>query len=226
MNSKLIIALLTIVTTIVVASSCLNNNKSKEKLPETVSYNFHMRPILSDKCFKCHGPDPGQRKAQLRLDIADSAYAPLKETKGAFAIVAGKPEESELYKRISSTDSSYMMPEPSAHLGALTEYEIGLFKKWIEQGAKYENHWAFTPPQKKKLPEVSDKAWVKNEIDYFILEKLDEKNLEPNEEADKERLLKRASLDLTGLPPTMDMMDRFIKDQTFLMLPELSDHSS
>lgn len=214
MNSRLTIALLTIITTIVVASSCLNSNNNKEKLPETVSYNFHIRPILSDKCFKCHGPDPAARKAQLRLDIADSAYAPLKETKGAFAIVAGKPEESELYKRISSTDSSYMMPEPSAHLGALTEYEISLFKKWIEQGGRYENHWAFSPPQKNKLPEVSDKDWVKNEIDHFILQKLDEKNLSPNEEADKERLLKRASLDLTGLPPTMDMMDRFLKDQS------------
>src|ERR687889_238502 len=133
MNSKLTIALLTIIATIVVASSCLNN-KSKEKLPETVSYNFHIRPILSDKCFKCHGPDPAARQAQLRLDIADSAFAPLKETKGEFAIVPGKPEESELYKRISSTDTSYMMPEPSAHLGALNEYEISLFKKWIEQG--------------------------------------------------------------------------------------------
>src|SRR3954462_11721683 len=98
-----------------------------------------------------------------------------------------------------------MMPDPESHLGALTEHEIRLFKKWIEQGAKYETHWAFMPPQKASLPKVSNKdpigiGWVRNEIDYFILQKLDEKNLSPNEEADKQRLLKRASLDITGLP--------------------------
>ena len=101
----------------------------------------------------------------------------MKETKGAFALVPGKPEESELYKRISSTDSLIMMPSPESHLGALTEYEIKLFKKWIEQGAKYETHWAFTAPVKASLPEVNDKDWVKNEIDYFILDKIDEKGL-------------------------------------------------
>jgi len=88
-------------------------------LPEKVSYNFHIRPILSDKCFKCHGPDASKRKAFLRLDIADSAYAPLKETKGGFALVPGKPEASELYLRVSSKDTSYMMPSPEGHLGVL-----------------------------------------------------------------------------------------------------------
>ncbi len=107
------------------------------------SYNFHIRPILSDKCFKCHGPDVSKQEAGLRLDYAKFAYAPLKEMKGAFAIVPGKPDESELFKRVSSTDSSYMMPLPESHLGALTPYQVKLFKKWIEQGAKYETHWAF-----------------------------------------------------------------------------------
>ena len=117
-------------TTVFVISSCFNQT-TDEKLPDRVSYNFHIRPILSDKCFKCHGPDPGHRQAQLRLDIEDSALAPLKETKGAFAIVPGRPEVSELYKRIASTDSSYMMPDPGSHLGALTPYEVRLFQKWI-----------------------------------------------------------------------------------------------
>ncbi|MFL5809158.1 MAG: PSD1 and planctomycete cytochrome C domain-containing protein [Flavisolibacter sp.] len=214
MKRKCLTVMVMIITTIVVISSCFDHTSEDNKLPDKVSYNFHIRPILSDKCFKCHGPDAAKRQAQLRLDIGDSALAPLKEMKGAFAIVPGKPEESELYKRISSTDSSYMMPDPDAHLGALSPYEIALFKKWIKQGAHYETHWAFTPPHKTPLPKVSDEAWVKNEIDHFILAKLDEKNLQPNEEADKERLLKRVSLDLTGLPPSLEMMDRFLNDKS------------
>jgi hypothetical protein len=95
----------------------------------------------------------------------------------------------------------------------LTDHEIKLFRKWIQQGGKYETHWAFISPQKAPLPKISDKSWVKNEIDHFILEKLDEKNLSPNEEADKERLLKRISLDITGLPPSMELMDKFLNDK-------------
>ncbi len=189
---------------------CNNKEGSDIKLPDVVSYNFHIRPILSDKCFKCHGPDVSKQEASLRLDYAKFAYAPLKEMKGAFAIVPGKPEESELYKRISSTDSSYMMPLPESHLGALTPYQIKLFEKWIKQGAKYERHWAFTKPVKHALPAVEDKSWPKNEIDYFILKKQEEMGLKHNPEADKERLLKRVSLDLTGLPPSEEMMNKFI----------------
>lgn len=213
--SKITIALaLLFVITLVGFLFIKSNNNNNNSLPETVSYNFHIRPILSDKCFKCHGPDANKREAQLRLDIADSAYAPLKETKGAFALVPGKPEESELYKRVSTADSSYQMPPPDAHLGMLTEHEIALIRKWIRQGAKYERHWAFIAPQKHPLPKVSDKHWVKNEIDYFVLSKLDEKDLSPNEEADKERLLKRVSLDITGLPPSLQLMDKFLDDKT------------
>ena len=213
MKLRLVTILLAVIATIVVISSCFHKNDA-DKLPDKVSFNFHIRPILSDKCFKCHGPDANKRQAHFRLDIADSAYAPLKETKGAFALVPGKPNESELYKRISSTDTSYMMPDPDSHLGALTAHEIKLFKKWIEQGAKYETHWAFSPPHKSVLPKVSDKDWVKNEIDYFVLQKLDEQNLSPNEEADKERLLKRVALDITGLPPSLEMMDKFLIDKS------------
>ncbi|MFN8289387.1 MAG: PSD1 and planctomycete cytochrome C domain-containing protein [Chitinophagaceae bacterium] len=179
-----------------------------------ISYNFQIRPILSDKCFKCHGPDINKREAHLRLDIADSAYAPLTETKGAFALVPGKPEESELYRRISSTDSSYQMPVPESHLGLLTPDEIELVKEWIQQGARYEPHWAFVTPEKSPLPAISNQQWVKNEIDYFVLSKLDERGLKPNGEAAKENLLKRICFDLTGLPPGIEMMDRFINDKS------------
>jgi hypothetical protein len=195
--------------------ACMNNSKSKEPpLPDVVSYNFHIRPILSDKCFKCHGPDISKQQAGLRLDHAEFAYAPLTEMKGAFAIVPGKPEESELFKRISSTDSSYQMPVPESHLGILTPYQINLFKKWIQQGAHYEPHWAFTRPKKGALPKIDDKAWPKNEIDYFILNKQEETGLEHNPEADKERLLKRVSLDLTGLPPSEELMDKFMANKS------------
>ena len=196
------------------AASCLNRSESGNHLPETVSYNFHIRPILSDKCFKCHGPDANKRQAGLRLDIADSAFRPLRETKGAFALVAGKPEESELYRRISSVDPDYQMPTPDSHLGVLNEREIALFKKWIRQGAKYESHWAFTPPAKSKVPELNNKDWARNEIDHFIGEKLRQQGLEPNEEADPERLLKRLILDLTGLPPSIQAMDQFMADKS------------
>jgi len=196
-------------------ASCFRDTKSKaESIPETVSFNFNIRPILSDKCFKCHGPDANHREAHFRLDIPDSALAPLKVTAGAFAIVPGKPEQSELIKRINSPDTGYMMPPADAHLGLLTETEKKLFEKWIRQGAKFEKHWAFTPPKKIPVPSVDNKSWVKNEIDNFILDKMATQGLSPNDEADKERLLKRLSLDLTGLPPTLDMMDRFLADNS------------
>lgn len=212
--NRLLACTLLIIAVILTTVSCFNKGMGEGTLPKNVSYNFHIRPILSDKCFKCHGPDAGHREAGLRLDIADSAYAPLRDTKGAFAIVPGKPELSELINRISSTDSAIVMPTPESHLGALSQQEIALFKKWIKQGAKYEPHWAFTPPVKVPLPEVKNKKWVKNEIDRFILAKLEEKGLEPNDEADKERLLKRVSFDLTGLPPSIELMDRFLADKS------------
>ncbi|MGZ5218516.1 MAG: PSD1 and planctomycete cytochrome C domain-containing protein [Chitinophagaceae bacterium] len=215
MKGRFIACIILVLAVVTGAVSCFRNKSDDETtLPKTVSYNFHIRPILSDKCFKCHGPDANKREAGLRLDIADSAFVPLKETKGAFALVAGKPEESELYKRISSTDSSYMMPLPESHLGALNNYEIKLFKKWIQQGAKYESHWAFAAPVKSPLPDVNKKEWIKNEIDYFILDKITTKGLQPNEEADKERLLKRICLDITGLPPSVAMMDKFLADKS------------
>jgi hypothetical protein len=106
------------------------------------------------------------------------------------------------------------MPSPESHLGKLNEQEIALIKKWIEQGATYEKHWAFNPPKKAALPQVKDKEWGKNEIDFFILNSLENHDLKPNDEADKERLLKRASFDLTGLPPSIEMMDKFLADNS------------
>jgi hypothetical protein len=180
---------------------------------EKISYNFDVRPILSDKCFSCHGPDANKRQAGLRLDIAQSAYEALKEHPGAHAIVPYKPDSSQVYLRISSEDTSMMMPPASSNL-RLTEEEIALIKKWIDQGAVYEPHWAFIAPRKPAVPEVKNNEWAKNEIDLFILQKLEGKKLSPNEEADKERLLKRVALDLTGLPPGIASMDAFLADNS------------
>jgi len=181
-------------------------------LPDKISYNFHVRPILSDKCFACHGPDKNQRKANLRLDLAENAYAALTETPGAYAIVPGNPDASELMKRIRSKDPAYLMPSPESHLGALSDYEISVFEKWIRQGAEYEKHWAFMVPVKAELPVLKDKNWAKNEIDYFTRAKMAEKDLQPNGPAGREDLLKRVCMDLTGLLPTVAEMDAFLAD--------------
>lgn len=204
-------ASLAAITVLVVSCFQKNGTLGRGSGNETVSYNFDVRPILSDKCFACHGPDAKKREAGLRLDVAGSAYAKLKDGHG-FAIVPGNPEASEVYKRITSVDPNYQMPTPESHLGLLTENEIGLLKKWIDQGAKYEQHWAFVAPRKSALPEVEDTSWPKNEIDYFTLSKMEENGLEPSEEASREQLIKRLSLDLTGLAPSLAIQQKFDKD--------------
>ena len=181
--------------------------KAKKEKESLISYNRDIRPILSDKCFSCHGPDVSKIKAGLRLDLPASAFAELEKNKGHFAIVPGKPDQSELIKRISSNDPGIMMPMPESHLARLTTDEIKLFTKWIEQGAKYEKHWAFVAPIKEALPEVDNSKWVKNEIDPFILEKMEAKGFDPNETASREALIKRAYADITGLAPTYEELN-------------------
>lgn len=197
-------------------SKCKNSSSLVDggTIPDKISYNFHVRPILSDKCFACHGPDKSQIKAGLRLDKEEFAYAPLKETAGAFAIVPGSPESSELIKRVTSKDPSYQMPTPESHLGALSEREVKILEKWIQQGGKYEKHWAFITPEKPEIPVVKDKKWPKNEIDHFTLSKMTEKGIKPNPEAQKEHLLKRISIDLTGLLPNPAEVDAFLADNS------------
>lgn len=179
----------------------------------SISYNFQVRPILSDKCYACHGPDANKREAGLRLDIQEEAYKALKENPGAHAIVPGKPNLSEVFLRISSTDTSIRMPPASGNLPALTPEEIAIIKTWIAEGAKYEPHWAFSPPKKAILPDVQNTAWPRNEIDHFVLRSMEAHDLEPNAEADKERLLRRIALDITGLPPTPGLIDSFLSSK-------------
>ena len=168
---------------------------------DEVSYNRDIRPILSDKCFACHGPDANKRKAGLRLDLESGAFAELPENKGHFAIVPGHPEESELIRRIETADPKLLMPVPESNLPKLTAEEVEIFRKWIKNGAKYERHWAFVAPERKAPPDVKKRSWVKNEIDNFILQKIESSGLRPNNEASKEILIKRAFVDITGLAP-------------------------
>jgi len=196
--------------------ACINQQESlftSTNLPDSISYNFDIRPILSDKCFSCHGPDINKRKANLRLDQSESAYQALKEHPLAHALVPGNPDLSEVFIRISSKDTSLVMPPNNSNL-KLTKHEIALIEKWIKQGAKYERHWAFVPPVKGALPVVKNNKWPKNEIDYFILANQEKLGIQPNEEADKERLLKRLCIDLTGLPPSLSLMNSFLLDKS------------
>jgi hypothetical protein len=181
---------------------------SAPNLPDRVSYNFHVRPIISDRCFKCHGPDARQRKAGLRLDTEKGLYGALREDSSGRVIVPGDPKRSELFRRISAHDTSVLMPPPNSNL-MLTSYEIQVVGRWIEQGAEYQKHWAFVPPQKPAVPETGN-DWATNEIDHFILAAMDQHGLEPNDEADRERLLKRVHLDLTGLPPSAEAQEKFL----------------
>ncbi|MDR6944330.1 DUF1553 domain-containing protein [Mucilaginibacter pocheonensis] len=181
-------------------------------LPSSLDYNIDVKPILSDKCFACHGPDKAKQKAGLRLDIAKFAYAELPEDKGKVAIDPGNLEGSEFFHRILSADPKYMMPSPESH-HTLTATEKAVLIKWIKDGAKYKPHWAFVKPVKPDVPEIDQSGWtVINPIDNFILAKLQQKKLQPSNQADKELLLRRLSLDLTGLPPTVKEIDDFLKD--------------
>jgi hypothetical protein len=180
-------------------------------IPEIVSYNLDIRPILSDNCFACHGPDASKRESGLRLDRSEDAYKALQESPDSHAIVPGNPTSSEAYLRISSKDSSLVMPPPASNL-KLSEREIKLIEKWVRQGAKYEPHWAFIPPKKAVLPVIEQNDWPTNELDFFILEQQEKRGLTPNARAKKETLLRRLSFDLTGLPPATEMMDAFLSD--------------
>jgi len=180
---------------------------------EKLQYNRDIRPILSDRCFKCHGPDKGARKAGLRLDIAEEAYAVRKKS-GKHAIVPEKPEESLVCSKILSTDPDEMMPPPESKL-ALNPQEKEKIRTWIAQGAVYQPHWAFIPlPDAVPVPPARNEKWVRNEIDHFILARLEKEGLKPSPPAAKERWLRRVTYDLTGLPPTPEEVDAFAVDKT------------
>jgi len=183
-------------------------------LSEEISFNRDIKPILSDRCFHCHGPDTESREAKLRLDVTEGKDGAYRVRKGKAAIVPGKPEESEVYKRIITKDEDDVMPPPDSHKLALSEKEIGLIKQWIKEGAKYAGHWAFEKPVKPDVPKVANSSWVKNPIDAFTLKDMEKKGFKPSPEAPRYKLIRRLSYDLNGLPPTPAEVDAFINDKS------------
>ena len=173
---------------------------------EDISFNRDIRPILSDKCYACHGPDENSREADLRLDVEANAFVP-HGNYGA-AIIKGDPESSPLYWRIITEDKDDIMPPLESHK-ELSGEEIVLIEQWIREGAEWESHWAFEKPEKPPVPQLS---WGENEIDAFIYDSMREMGLKPNLEADRPTLARRLALDLTGLPPEPEMVDRFVND--------------
>jgi hypothetical protein len=175
-----------------------------------VNFDREVRPILSDACYHCHGPDEKARKAKLRLDTKEGAF---RVQDGKAVILPGKSSESELFKRITSADPDEKMPPPDSNR-KVTPEQIEKLKRWIDEGAKWETHWAFVAPKKNPLPKVQKVEWPRNGIDYFVLSRLEQESLQPAAEARKETLLRRVSLDLTGLPPTQKEVDDFLNDKS------------
>ena len=184
-----------------------------DNLPEAIDFNQHVKPILSDKCFICHGPDKAKVKAGLQLHQPEFAYAELKDSPGKYAIKPGNPSSSESINRIFSEDPDYQMPKPDSHL-ALSSYEKAMLFKWIEEGAVYKDHWAFSAPLKILPPTVKSQDQIANPIDNFVLAKLEREQLLLNNKADKETLLRRLTFDLTGLPPSLEELDAFLADDS------------
>ena len=179
--------------------------------PKLVDFSRDIQPILSDNCYHCHGPDDKARKAKLRLDTKDGAF---RVKDGIAVVVPGRSSQSELIKRITSTDEDELMPPPKSNR-KLTRPQIELMKQWVEQGAPWVKHWAFTAPQRPAIPSTQgSKSKTQNPIDSFIRARLAQERLKPSPEAPRETLIRRVTLDLTGLPPTLEEVDRFLKDKS------------
>ena len=191
-------------------------------LPAVVDYNYHIKPILSDRCYTCHGPDENKREAGLRLDTKDGFYVPLESSSSKRAVVPGKSHKSELIRRIFLEDPEEYMPPPESNL-TLNDYEKALLERWVEQGAKWKPHWSFISPQQPAVPSTRDSKWIVNEIDSFVLATLEREGLEPSTEAPKEQLIRRLSFDLTGLPPSLGEIDAFLADQSDQAYEKLVD---
>ena len=180
----------------------------------TVSFSDQIRPILSSKCFQCHGPDEQERKAELRLDMATGEDGAYRTRRGSIAIQSGAPEKSEVWHRINSTDPDDLMPPPESKIDRLTSEELALIKQWINEGANFEAFWAFVPPKFDGLPALESGQQLLNPIDQFVHKRLEKEGLAPTPKASKRTLIRRLSFDLTGLPPTRDEIQAFLDDNT------------
>ncbi len=175
-----------------------------------IDFGQRIRPLLADTCFTCHGPDSENRETDLRLDTREGAFADLG---GYHAIVSGQAKNSEIVRRLRSDDPDERMPPPS-QVRQLSQEQIALIERWIDEGAQWTGHWAFVPPQRPALPLVENNAWPRNGIDHFILHRLEHEQLAPSPEASKETLIRRVTLDLTGLPPKLEEVDAFVADES------------
>ncbi|MEO7652986.1 MAG: DUF1553 domain-containing protein [Bryobacteraceae bacterium] len=175
---------------------------------DAVVFNRDVRPIFSDKCYTCHGPDKANRKTNLRFDVEADAMANLGKH---FAIVPGDPSRSEMIRRVTTDNKALRMPP--VYTGVkLTDREIDVLRRWVEQGAKWQKNWSLIPPVRAAYPNLKNREWAKNGIDYFVLDRLEREGWKPSPEADRPTLIRRVSLDLTGLPPTPAEVDAFLKD--------------
>lgn len=194
-----------------IVSLSLSVTAGRLQAEEDIDFSRDIRPILADKCFACHGPDAAHREGGFRLDQKESALGTAES--GEHPIVPGAPDRSELIARISSQDESLQMP-PTSTNKPLTADEITLLKRWIAEGASWQEHWAFLTPQLPEPPAVDGQGWVRNEIDRFVLARLQQVGLTPNTEADRATLLRRVTFDLTGLPPTPEEVRAFLADNS------------
>ena len=176
-------------------------------VPKSIDFNRDVRPILSDKCFRCHGPDADQREARLRLDTKTGAFSALKG--GGHAIVPGDSARSELVRRIAHGNPGERMPPPDSNL-TLEPHERQILTRWIEGGAPWKEHWAFVAPKRAPLPPIGDRNWPRNAIDFFILARLEAEALTPSKPASRRTLIRRVTFDLTGLPPTPAEVRAFV----------------
>lgn len=204
------ISFLVLLSLLLFGQAC-TGDEPKEALPKVVDFNFHIRPILSNNCYSCHGPDPSSRKAGLRLDTYEGATALLKS--GATAIVPHKPQKSALFQRVFSEDEEIMMPPPESKKELSTK-EVALLKKWIKQGAEWSPYWAFQKPEPHNFPKKVQDAAVSDQIDYLINEKLTEQGLSGSPRAEKSTLIRRLAYLLTGLPPSPEEIEAFLSDSS------------
>ena len=196
----------------VLLQGCSGPGAEEVILPAVVDYNFHIKPILSDRCYACHGPDEKARQASLKLHEEAGAKRAVLES-GSHAIVPGSLRRSKLYRRITARDTDERMPPAESNL-SLSSFEIALIGRWIQQGAEWKPHWAFIRPAKPPLPAVQDAAWPTSGIDHFVLARLEREGLSPSAEAARETLIRRVTFDLTGLPPSLDDIDAFVADSS------------
>jgi hypothetical protein len=200
-------------------AGCKGKPSGSSSSQQHLDFNQDVQPILASNCFSCHGPDPEMRKANLRLDLEESAFK--KRPGKPDAIVPGHPEKSELIRRIESKDPHYLMPQTSlGEAKPMKPQDIAILKQWVAEGAHYRPHWAFEKPARPAVPQLKAANWAQNPIDAFVLERINKEGLHPSPEADKHTLIRRVTLDLTGLLPTPAEVNAFVEDNS----PQAYEH--